>query len=126
MDGLNEHRRGPVLPRSSPTSPPSSTTSLRHQLSQQTPEDANTEGWRTLRQCTVDGQHILNTGADTRVPVTKGGHEEQNKSRAAAELAQITDEAVYTELQATDWQMGRWTDEDPPLRAVQRWIRTRR
>jgi hypothetical protein len=42
------------------------------------------------------------------------------------ELAAITDEVVYTELQTSDMTMGRWTAEDPSLRAVQRWVRTRR
>lgn len=42
------------------------------------------------------------------------------------ELALITDEYVYTELQASDLTMGRWTAEDPSLRAVQRWLRARR
>ncbi len=42
------------------------------------------------------------------------------------ELAAITDEVIYSELQASDMGMGRWTAEDPSLRAVQRWVRTRR
>lgn len=42
------------------------------------------------------------------------------------ELANITDEAVYAELQANDINMGRWIEEDPSLRDVQRWIRSRR
>ena len=42
------------------------------------------------------------------------------------ELAAITDEITYSELQASDMAMGRWTAEDPSLRAVQRWVRTRR
>jgi len=42
------------------------------------------------------------------------------------ELATITDESIYSELQASDVSMGRWTDEDPSLRAVQRWLRSRR
>lgn len=42
------------------------------------------------------------------------------------ELATITDESIYAELQASDISMGRWTSEDPSLRAVQRWVRSRR
>lgn len=41
-------------------------------------------------------------------------------------LATITDEAVYQTLQASDIQYGRWTGEDPSVRAVQRWVRSRR
>ncbi|EPE09738.1 hypothetical protein F503_07514 [Ophiostoma piceae UAMH 11346] len=180
MDGLNDFRRARVAEiladftnvqyyiAASPVDPPSQ-------------EDYYTEGWRALRQCAIDGQNILNTGADTAVPVTKGGHEEQSKAelqqvhldaiarrhqgqkiylrQVAAqhwieyresilqgnrpgaehqdqlracdqqlwlELEQITDEIVYAELQLADQQMGRWTDEDPSLRAIQRWVRSRR
>jgi len=42
------------------------------------------------------------------------------------ELESITDESIYGELQGSDLQMGRWTAEDPSLRAVQRWVRSRR
>lgn len=45
---------------------------------------------------------------------------------ALQELAQITDEMIYNELKSSDITMGRWTDEDPSLRAVQRWVRSRR
>jgi hypothetical protein len=45
---------------------------------------------------------------------------------ASQELAQITDEMIYNELKASDDAMGRWTAEDPSLRAVQRWVRSRR
>lgn len=38
----------------------------------------------------------------------------------------ITDEAIFAELQSSDQAMGRWTVEDPTLRSVQRWLRTRR
>ncbi|KAL7786639.1 hypothetical protein V8C37DRAFT_291478 [Trichoderma ceciliae] len=48
-------------------------------------EDYYTEGWAAMRQCTVDGQYILDVAADTRVPAAHGGEEEQTK----AELQQI-------------------------------------
>lgn len=48
-------------------------------------EDYYTEGWAALRQCAIDGQHILNCAADTSVPNAKGGPEEQEK----AELQQV-------------------------------------
>ncbi|KAK4138956.1 hypothetical protein BT67DRAFT_431424 [Trichocladium antarcticum] len=38
-----------------------------------------------------------------------------------AELASITDDVIYSELQLSDINLGRWTAEDPSLRAVQRW-----
>ncbi|KAH8131327.1 hypothetical protein FP744_10008936 [Trichoderma asperellum] len=48
-------------------------------------EDYYTEGWAALRQCTIDGQYILDVAADTRVPAAQGGEEEQTR----AELQQI-------------------------------------
>ncbi|KAL2269200.1 hypothetical protein VTJ83DRAFT_4046 [Remersonia thermophila] len=144
-------------------------------------DDYYTEGWAALRQCAIDGQHILNCGADITVPRATGGPEEQAKAelkqvlldayarrhegqkiylrqaacqrwielrnqilqggrphagneamlracdqQLRAELVDITDEYVYSELQTSDLSMGRWTAEDPSLRAVQRWVRTRR
>ena len=44
------------------------------------PDDYHTEGWAALRQCYIDGQHILNCAADTRVPRASGGPEEQAKA----------------------------------------------
>ncbi|KAJ4423675.1 hypothetical protein N0V82_001698 [Gnomoniopsis sp. IMI 355080] len=144
-------------------------------------DDYYTEGWSTLRQCNLDGQRILNCGADTRVPETSGGPDEQAKAelklvlldaygrrheaqkiylrqaasqrwveyrdqvlngarpnsknqaqlrlcdqQLRAELQSITDQTIYSEFQISDEAMGRWTAEDPSLRAVQRWVRTRR
>jgi hypothetical protein len=43
-------------------------------------DDYYTEGWAALRQCALDGQHILNCGADITVPQTTGGAEEQAKA----------------------------------------------
>jgi len=43
-------------------------------------EDYYTEGWAAMRQCAIDGHHILECAADTRVPVTHGGEEEQTKA----------------------------------------------
>ena len=44
---------------------------------------------------------------------------------ALQELAALTDEVIYSDLRSSDCQMGRWTTEDPSLRAVQRWLRNR-
>ncbi|PHH70347.1 hypothetical protein CDD83_5464 [Cordyceps sp. RAO-2017] len=143
-------------------------------------DDYYTEGWAALRQCAIDGHHILECAADTRVPVTQGGEQEQTKAelkqvlldafsrrhegqkiylrqgaaqrwiesrdqvlqgrrphpavqpqlvacdhQLRAELASITDEYVYAELGASDQMLGRWTVEDPSLRAVRRWLRDR-
>ncbi|KAI1331839.1 hypothetical protein F5Y16DRAFT_359377 [Xylariaceae sp. FL0255] len=179
MDGLNDYRIARVADvladfrtlqyyiAAAPTEPAYS-------------EDYYTEGWAALRQCAIDGQHILNVAADVTVPEGRGGEEEQARvelkqvlldayarrhegqkiylRQAAAqrwieyrdsvlqgqrptsshrrqlracdeqlrnELLQITDEVIYQELQAQDMTMGRWTAEDPSLRAVQRWIRAR-
>lgn len=43
-------------------------------------DDYYTEGWTALRQCNIDGQRILNCGADTSVPEASGGPEEQAKA----------------------------------------------
>ncbi|KAI1389915.1 uncharacterized protein F4822DRAFT_428256 [Hypoxylon trugodes] len=169
-------------------------------------EDYYTEGWAALRQCSLDGQHILNCAADTSVPQATGGDEEQAKAelkqydtplsyrsnidphrhrentdeatgrilldayarrheaqkiyrrqeaaqrwienremilqgqrpdnshrralracdvQLRTDLSQITDNAIYQELQASDMAMGRWTAEDPSLRTVQHWVRGR-
>ncbi|KAI0148702.1 hypothetical protein GGR57DRAFT_227319 [Xylariaceae sp. FL1272] len=179
MDGLNDYRTARVADilsdfrtlqyyiAAAPTEPLYS-------------EDYYTEGWAALRQCALDGQHILNCAADVTVPQARGGEEEQSKAelkqvlldayarrhegqkiylrQAAAqrwieyreaalqglrpsssnrralracdeqlrnELLQITDEVIYAELQTQDITMGRWTAEDPSLRAVQRWVRAR-
>ncbi|RDL37521.1 Uncharacterized protein BP5553_04954 [Venustampulla echinocandica] len=179
-DGLNDQRTARVADLlcdfrtlqyyivSGPESPPNQ-------------EDYYAEGWAALRQCSLDGQHILNCAAETRVPRVSGGPLEQAKAelqqvmldafarrhegqkiylrQAAAqrwvswrdqilqggrphsgntsqlascdvqlrvELADITDDTVYTDLRSSDYEMGRWTLEDPPLRHVQRWLRARR
>lgn len=49
------------------------------------PDDHYTEGYAALRQCSIDGQHILNVAAETRVPSSRGGPLEQEK----AELTQV-------------------------------------
>jgi hypothetical protein len=43
-------------------------------------DDYYTEGWAALRQCALDGQHILNCAADVTVPSAVGGPEEQAKA----------------------------------------------
>ncbi|KAH8671153.1 hypothetical protein BX600DRAFT_240148 [Xylariales sp. PMI_506] len=142
-------------------------------------EDYFTEGWAALRQCALDGQHILNCAADTSVPqaidqdeqekaelkqvlldayarrhegqkiylrqasaqrwieyreqVLQGSPPSSSQRRQLRacddqlrnELLQITDETIYQELRSSDHSMGRWTAEDPSLRSVQRWLRSR-
>ncbi|KAH6722227.1 hypothetical protein DL95DRAFT_379399 [Leptodontidium sp. 2 PMI_412] len=144
-------------------------------------DDYYTEGWAALRQCSIDGQHILNCAAETRVPRVRGGPEEQAKAelqqvmldaysrrheaqkiylrqgaaqrwigwrdqvlqgerphtghteqlaacdaQLRVELAAITDDSIYSDMRSSDYQMGRWTLEDPSLRHIQRWVRARR
>ena len=43
-------------------------------------EEYYTEGWAALRQCSLDGQHILECAADTSVPNPQGGEDEQTKA----------------------------------------------
>jgi len=43
-------------------------------------DDYYAEGWVALRQCYTDGQHVLNSAAETRVPRARGGPEEQAKA----------------------------------------------
>lgn len=50
------------------------------------PDDYYTEGWAALRQCALDGQHILNAAADTHVPRGRTA-DEQDK----VELQQLVD-----------------------------------
>ncbi|KAH6985725.1 hypothetical protein BGZ61DRAFT_238864 [Ilyonectria robusta] len=179
MDGYNEFRTGRVAEVLSDF------RTLQYYIAAAPvdPQDSAeyyTEGWAALRQCSLDGQHILECAADTSVPSAAGGEEEQMKAelkqvlldaysrrhegqkiylrQAAAqrwieyrmqaltagrsasktesqlracdrqlrtELAAITDDAIYTELQTSDINMGRWTAEDPSLRSVLRWLRAR-
>ncbi|KAI0833126.1 hypothetical protein F5Y06DRAFT_307329 [Hypoxylon sp. FL0890] len=84
MDGLNDYRTARVAEvlsdfrtlqyyiAAAPVDPPNA-------------EDYYTEGWAALRQCAIDGQHILNCAADVTVPRAHGGEAEQAK----AELKQI-------------------------------------
>ncbi|CAG8955068.1 hypothetical protein HYFRA_00007082 [Hymenoscyphus fraxineus] len=143
-------------------------------------DDYYTEGWAALRQCSIDGQHVLNCAAETRVQRVRGGVEEQNKAeliqvtldafarrhegqkiylrqcaaqrwvswrdsilggqrphsghtsqlascdaQLRSELAAITDESIYNDLRSSDYGLGRWIQEDPRLRDVQRWVRAR-
>ncbi|KAI1762892.1 hypothetical protein GGR53DRAFT_398819 [Hypoxylon sp. FL1150] len=84
MDGFNDYRTARVAEvlsdfrtlqyyiAAAPVDPPNT-------------DDYYTEGWAALRQCSIDGQHILNCAADVTVPRASGGEEEQSK----AELKQI-------------------------------------
>ncbi|KAG5982769.1 hypothetical protein E4U55_001375 [Claviceps digitariae] len=79
MDGLNECRTARVAEilsdfrtlqyyiTSAPTEPENA-------------DDYYAEGWTTLRQCVLDGHHILECASDTRVPVAEGGEMEQMKA----------------------------------------------
>jgi hypothetical protein len=58
-------------------------------------DDYYTEGWAALRQCSLDGQNILECAADTSVP-NASGHEEQEK----AELKQ------YVFYYTSDFEKG--------------------
>lgn len=57
-------------------------------------DDYYTEGWAALRQCAIDGQHILNCAADITVPHSSGGADEQAK----AELKQYVSPFIITKL----------------------------
>ncbi|KND86677.1 hypothetical protein TOPH_08699, partial [Tolypocladium ophioglossoides CBS 100239] len=76
-------------------------------------EDYYTEGWAALRQCAFDGHHILECAADTRVPVTQGGEEEQTK----AELKQVLLDAFSRRHQGQKIYMRQG--------AAQRWVEFR-
>ncbi|KAF4443127.1 hypothetical protein F53441_11560 [Fusarium austroafricanum] len=84
MDGLNEYRTMRVAEVLSDF------RTLQYYIAAAPvePEDTAdyyTEGWAALRQCALDGQHILECGADTSVPTPPGGEQEQMK----AELKQV-------------------------------------
>ncbi|PSS27531.1 hypothetical protein M430DRAFT_55038 [Amorphotheca resinae ATCC 22711] len=179
-DGLNEQRAARVAELLSDF------RVLQHYIAAapvdpQDQDDYYAEGWVALRQCYTDGQHVLNSAAETRVPRARGGPEEQAKAelqqvlpdayarrheaqkiylrqaaaqrwidwrdqilqgqrphaghseqlaacdaQLEAELAAITDDSVYADMRNSDYQMGRWTLEDPSLRQIQQWIRARR
>ena len=53
-------------------------------------DDYYTEGWAALRQCAIDGQHILNCAADTSVPQTRGGPEEQMRAELQQCVTQLS------------------------------------
>merc|ERR1712054_466525 len=112
MDGLNEYRTVRVAElledfrtlqyyiAAAPTEPPNA-------------DDHHTEGWAALRQCAIDGQHILECAADTRVPTTSGGEEEQSK----AELRQVHLDALARRHEAQKIYLRQ--------QAAQRWIEWR-
>ncbi|KAG9252062.1 uncharacterized protein F5Z01DRAFT_247476 [Emericellopsis atlantica] len=112
MDGLNEYRTARVAQlledfrtlqyyiAAAPTEPPNA-------------DDYYTEGWAALRQCAIDGQHILECAADTRVPTTSGGEEEQSK----AELRQVHLDALARRHEAQKIFLRQ--------QAAQRWIEWR-
>jgi hypothetical protein len=65
------------------------------------PQDCFTEGWEVMRQCRMDGQHILNVAADTRVPQALGGPAEQVKAELqqyAPETCSYPAESIETEV----------------------------
>ncbi|KAM4066102.1 hypothetical protein HRG_000254 [Hirsutella rhossiliensis] len=76
-------------------------------------EDYYTEGWAALRQCAVDGHHILECAADTRVPVAQGGAQEQTK----AELKQVLLDAFSRRHEGQKIYLRQG--------AAQRWIESR-
>lgn len=89
-----------------------------------TPEDMDdyyTEGWKVLRQCSIDGQHILNCGADTTVPRARGGQEEQDKAELQQSVFSPTVQTLHTQtprfiflvLQLARLLSGRVRGQDP-------------
>jgi hypothetical protein len=58
-------------------------------------EDYYTDGWTTLRQCAIDGHHILDCAADTRVPVVEGGEEEQAKAELKQYVSRNSRNSVF-------------------------------
>ncbi|KAH6899720.1 hypothetical protein B0T10DRAFT_554299 [Thelonectria olida] len=80
------------------------------------PQDSSeyyTEGWAALRQCSLDGRHILDCAADTRVPEAAGGEAEQAK----AELKQVLLDAYARRHEAQKIYLRQ--------AAAQEWVRRR-
>ncbi|CZT00741.1 uncharacterized protein RAG0_08660 [Rhynchosporium agropyri] len=73
-------------------------------------DDYYTEGWSALRQCYIDGQHILNCAAETQVPRARDDPEEQAK----AELQQVMLDAYSRRHEAQKIYLRQG--------AAQRWI----
>lgn len=93
-------------------------------------EDHYTEGWAALRQCAIDGQHILECAADTSVPTPDGGEEEQRKAELKQYVAASRDSpASSTDLCRVllDAYSRRHEGQKIYLRqgAAQRWIEWR-
>ncbi|KAI1211672.1 uncharacterized protein F4807DRAFT_458567 [Annulohypoxylon truncatum] len=98
MDGLNEYRTARVADiladfrnlqyfiAAAPTDPSNI-------------DDYYTEGWAALRQCAIDGQHILNCAADVTVPQANGGEAEQQR----AELKQCVEYLAKSITNAVDF-----------------------
>ncbi|KAF2967635.1 hypothetical protein GQX73_g5925 [Xylaria multiplex] len=111
MDGLNDYRTARVAEvlsdfrtlqyyiAAAPTDP-------------QHTEDYYTEGWAALRQCALDGQHILNCAADVTVPQARGEEEQ-----AKAELKQVLLDAIARRHEAQKIYLRQ--------AAAQRWIEYR-
>jgi hypothetical protein len=66
-DLLSDFRTLQYYIAAAPTDPPSQ-------------DDYYAEGWRVLRQCSLDGQYILNVAADTNVP--RGHHSAAEQEKA--------------------------------------------
>ncbi|XXG94204.1 hypothetical protein Hte_000457 [Hypoxylon texense] len=76
-------------------------------------DDYYTEGWSALRQCSVDGQYILNVAQDSTVPYAAGSEAHQ----AMAELKQVLLDAFARRHQAQKIYLRQT--------AAQRWIEYR-
>ncbi|KAL2111996.1 hypothetical protein VUR80DRAFT_8771 [Thermomyces stellatus] len=79
-------------------------------------------------------QAAANRWVERRAQILNGGRPNSsnraalrtNDQQLRAELSATTDEKVYAELQTADVAAGRWTEEDPSLRSVLRWLAARR
>ena len=59
-------------------------------------DDYYTEGWAALRQCSIDGQHILDTAMELRPPSGSLGEEEQEKAQLQMYVSTLTQRTPHT------------------------------
>jgi hypothetical protein len=78
----------------------------------------------TERLAACDAQ--LRVVSQVQKPPDFGREDKTDLIFRTQELAAITDDSIYSDMRSSDYQMGRWTLEDPSLRHVQRWVRARR
>jgi hypothetical protein len=85
-------------------------------------EDHYTEGWAALRQCAIDGQHILECAADTSVPNASGGEEEQRRAELKQYAISHPHLAIFSFRRAAKIRCKRCQCQDDQLTETLSWL----